>query len=302
MTRFARQYRRIARTLSTAELMRCSMDEAFDPRELVEGLGSSRFLSFYGDDGLRLALERYGILAAIAERGYESLTIETSCTDERHTLFVHGDAAPGRRERLVELVARRDRLVQRERPAGLEHNRPWEMLTIEWLMLRHPNGRFTEARPRLPGQDAPGLGLGEAVLELLFRVVERLKLDGLVGLAAHFHLAALYATEMRFLDPRAGGELLALQRTLLLGEGLTLAQASWAVEWGCVRREGESTPFDFHGEPQVWPRDEALARFLHSDAYAEACAQEAVTLQFVLDRAGFDARWDAELPSLVGSA
>ena len=301
MTRFARRYRRIARSLSTAELMRCSMDEAFDPRELVDGSGSSRFLSFYGDEGLRLALERYGILDAVAKRGYENLSIETSCTDERHTLFVHGDAEPGRRVRLVELVARRDRLVQRDQPPGLERDRPWEMLTIEWLMLRHPNGRFTEARPRLPGQDAPGLGIGESVLELLFRVVARLSLDGLVGIAAHFHLALLYATEMRFLDPRAGGELLALQRTLIFGEGLTLAQASWAIEWGCVRREAQSTPFDFQGEPQVWPHDEALAQYLRGDSYAEACAQAAVETQFVLDRPAFDARWTEELPSLLGS-
>lgn len=299
MTRFARKYRRIAKSLTNAELMQGSMDACFDPRALVEGSGSSRFLSFYGDEGLRLALDRYGILSALAERAFRDVCIETSCNDERHTLFIEAPAEDGKRERLVELVARRDRLVHSDPDKGLDRRGPWEVITIEWITLRNPRASFSERRPRLPGQDAPGLGLGENVLELLFRVVERLRLDGLVGVAAHFHLALLYATEMRFIDAAAAGELLALEAALLLRQGLSLAQASWAVEWGLVHREDGSV-FEWEGQPQVWPHAEPLVRYLRSSAYTDACAEAAMARTFTLDREAFDARWAAEKSALTG--
>ncbi len=304
MTHLERRFRRIARSLSNADLMRGSMDAHFDARELLspEAFQGTRFLDFYGDEGIRLALERYGLLSPAEELGYHDISIETSASDERHTLFVYGIAGEQQRERLVELVARRDRLVPREDLPGLPADRVWEVLTIEWLTMRHPCGSFSSERPRLPGQDCPGLGLGENVLELLYRVVERLHLDGLLAAAAHFHLAFLYSHEMRFFDPWHGGQLLALERDLMLGHGLTLAQASWAVEWGMVRTEAADEPLRWQGQAQIWPSAGELTAWFDSSAYRDACVEAAMKQKYELDAEAFAAKWREEEPSLTGAS
>ena len=296
MTRLARRYRRIAKSLSNAELMRSSMDETFTltADDLVRPGSdeSRRFLDFYGDEGLRLALERYGFFEALAERGYPEVTLETHASSERHTLFVNAEV-DGRTERLVELVAQRDKLVPSDELPGLSCDRPLEVLTIEWLTLRHPLGKYTRRRPQLPGQDAPGLGLGEQVLELLYRAAERLHMDGLLAVPSHFHLAVVYNRELPFLDPWYGAQLRVLETSLVMREALTLAQASWAIEWGLVHyASGE--PMAWRGQVMLWPRNETLRAYFDSRRYHEEVLRAAAMQSYTLDGAEFRERWERE--------
>ncbi len=296
MTRLARRYRKVARSLSRLELMATSMEESFaDPRELVSG-GSRRFLDFYGDEGIHLALERYGIFDALRARGYDHFQTQTRNADEQHTLLLTGTHSElPRRERLIELVVRRDRLVP---DAELGFDGVFEMLTVDWLTLRHPAGRFTTRRPRLPGQDAPGLGLGEHVAELLDRVVERLRLDGLLTVPEYFHNAVIYGRALTHFDPAAEGRCQALRRALLEDEGLSLAQASWAIDWGFVYERGR--PMRWRGQAQLGPRCAPLRHYLESAAHRSAAEAAARELYFALDRPRFEARWAEREGALVG--
>lgn len=296
MTRFARRYRKIARSLSRLELMATSMEESFaDPRELVAE-GSRRFLDFYGDDGIRTALERYGIFEALRRRGYDDFELTTRVAEDQHTLFIVGThpelPAP---ERLVELVVRRDRLVP-DADVGLDT--VFDVLTVDWLTLRHPAASFTPRRPRLPGQDAPGLGLGEPVAELLYRVVDRLRLDGLLTVPEYFHNAVIYGRELRHFDPAAQGRCDALVAALLDREGLSLAQASWAVDWGHVYEFGR--PIQWRGEPQLRAVCGALVRYLESPEHQEAAAAAAESHLYALDRERFEAKWSEQAAELEG--
>jgi hypothetical protein len=301
VARHTRRYRRIARSLSSAELRDAPIQTLFDAQDLLGWREPDpRFLDFYGDEGLRLALERYGITREAEKRGYAQLDLETHCDDERHTLLVFGSDADGLRHRIAEAVVRRDRLL----PHPDEAQDPalataYDVLTVDWLVLRNPLARFTSERPRLPGQDAPGLGLGEQVFELLCRAVERLSLDALVSTAQHFHNAVLYVTRMPFLDPRWAGQLHALVHRLMLREGLSLAQASWAVEWGLVHAEGSPEPFRWRGELQLWPRAPTLERFVKAEAYFRRVATATADWHFRLDRPAFDERWEAERAALT---
>lgn len=305
MTRLKRRYRRIAKSLSNAELMRSSMDETFslsaDDLVQPESDSARRFLDFYGDEGLRLAFERYGLIEAIAKRGYPDVDIETHATSERHTLFISAEVA-GRDEHLVELVAQRDKVVPSDDLPDLDREQPLEVLTIEWLTLRHPLGRYTGDRPRMPGQDAPGLGLGEQVLEMLYRTVERLHLDGLLAVPSHFHLGVLYNMELPFLDPWYAAQLMVLETRLLMREGLTLAQASWAVEWGHVRYAADGEPFVWRGQVMLWPHCEALTRYFESKAYHAEVARAASMQRYSFDADGFAERWERERTEICGTA
>lgn len=278
------------------------MDSLFDAQDLaLWRKADPRFLSFYGDDGIRLALERYGFAREAAKRGFADLRIETRNDEHRHTLLVYGvPVEGGEPQRLAEAVVRRDRLLPHGLPGLPELEKAYQVLTVDWLVLQNPRARFTPERPRLPGQEAPGLGLGEQVFELLCRATERLKLDGMVSTAEYFHNAVLYVSLMPFLDPRCAGELQALMRVLLLREQLNLAQASWAVHWGLVTDLRRSRPFRWHGELQVWPRSPTLKAYLDSDAYFRRVGEATVESDYELDRRAFDERWQLERDALEG--
>jgi len=274
--------------------MRTSMDATFTMSDFdVADRDTGRlFLDFYGDSGIELGLERYGIFEALHRRGWRDFKLDTHAHDDRHTLLLDGVGTDGSTERLFELVVRRDQV----RIEGVE--RSWESLTIDWLGLRNPQGAFTEERLRLPGQDAPGLGMAERVLELLYRVVARLQLDGLLTVAEHFHLAVLYAREFTFVDPYFAGQLGALMELLLGREALSFPQAAWAVHWGCVRT-AEGVPFSWRGEAMVNARDTELAAWLGTAAHLERAGEIAGSLRFSLERAAFEERWAAESGDLL---
>ncbi|HEY8431449.1 MAG TPA: hypothetical protein VIL20_23875 [Sandaracinaceae bacterium] len=297
MTRYERRFRKVARSLSKVELMRSSMDETFaiTDKDLLDKDAGRRFLDFYGDEGLRLALERYGLFDALRDAGWTDFRIETWAHDERHTLLIEGvPAAGGERDRLIELVVRRDRLCI----APPAPDRSWEVLTVDWLTLRNPIGRFTKRRMRLPGQDAPGLGVGERVLEMLYRVVDRLSLDGLVTVAEYFHNAVLYARELPFVDPWYQGQLAALTALLFEREGLEFAQAAWAMHWGYVL-DADDSVVRWKGEAMVRPFEEELAAYIGSPEHRAAARRAEQSLRYHLARAPFEERWRKEEPSLL---
>lgn len=276
--------------------MRSSMDEAFPLTELdlLDRDAGRRFLDFYGDEGLALAFERYGVTGAILAKGWEETRLETQAVDDRHTLLIdarHGDAW----ERVVELVVRRDRLVVE----GLDA--VFDVLTADWVLLQSPGARFTPARPRLPGQEHPGLGVGERILEMLYVTARRLRLDALVTTAEYLHNAILYGRELKYVDPRYEGQLLALEALLLEREDLTLAQASWAMEWGFVLDESDRT-VSWRGEAMARAQDERLKDYVTSRAHAEHAAQHRDAFRYRLHREAFDERWAKERAALQGES
>ncbi len=297
MTRYARRYRKVSRSLSHVELMRSSMDETFalTDRDLLDKDADRRFLDFYGDEGLRIALSRYGFFHALESRGWTDITVETWAHDERHTLLVDGTpAAGGERDRLIELVVRRDQL-HIDPPAP---QRSWDVLTVDWLSLRNPLGEFTGDRMRLPGQDAPGLGVGERVLELLYRVVDRLSLDGLLTVAEYFHNAVLYGRELPFVDSWYQGQLQTLEALLLDKEALSFPEAAWAMHWGHVIDVDDSV-VRWRGEAMVRAVDPELLAYLNGEEHVHAAQHAASNLRYHLDRTAFHDQWRKERESLL---
>jgi hypothetical protein len=308
MTRYERRFRSVARSLNHLDLMRSSLDDVLgmSERDLLDKDAGRRFLDFYGDQGIRLALSRYGIEDALRKRGYVDFQIETRAFDDRHSLSIsgHHEHDPNVRHRLIELAVRRDRLIPNAEVYAAAAETPsldsaYDVLTVDWLLLQDPRAEFTPERPRLPGQEAPGLGIGERVLELLYRIATRLELHALVTVAEHFHNASLYRRELPYFDPTEGGRFRALERVLMKEERLSLAQASWAVEWGSVH-EHDGNVLRWRGEVQLRSFEPALTTWLASAAHRKATRQVANNTVFFLDRDKFDARWEAERANLEG--
>jgi len=297
MTRYARHFRKVARNLSHIELTR-QPDDGDDLSDLASTLqsyegrtGPTRFLDFYGVEGIRTALERYGIISALERRGYANFEFNVARFDEQHVLAIEAEHANLEESaRILELAVRRDGLVATV-PVGLPPiESRYDVLTIDWLHLSNPAAAFHPDRPRLPGQRSPGLGIGERVLELLYRVVHRLDLHAIVTVGEYFHNAYLYAQELPFFDPYYAGQLDALADTLLRDASLSLAQASWAIRWGYVICD--DAPFVWRGEAQIWPRAPSLARYLNADTYHALRERHRGSFSFALNHEDFAAHWE----------
>jgi hypothetical protein len=301
VTRYDREFRRIARSLSRLELANSNSteDEVLDPSTLLgpdreSRIGTGRFLGFYGIAGLELAFERYGLFAALARRGFTDPQLTLRLESDRHTLILDSpnESAKerGERLRLLELVVRRDAMLPAP-PTGMPAlNKQYEVLTIDWLLLQNPALEFTSARPRLPGQNHPGLGVGWRVLAILYRAAERLGVSGLVTVADHLHNAEHYARELPFFDPAHAGRLRALLKLLRHDHQLSVAEASWAMEWGCVR-DGKGEPVAWRGEAQVATEDESLRVYFKSPQYGVLAKAGEEACRFELDRETFESKW-----------
>ena len=113
----------------------------------------------FGPGELRERLDASGLLAGLSERGYPEPVLRLSCTDptdQRICLY----AGEETRDRLLLEVRLQLVPFHPRRPIGpFTEETSLRMLVIHWLVLSSPDGTFTVDRPRLPGQEKPGLGL-----------------------------------------------------------------------------------------------------------------------------------------------
>jgi hypothetical protein len=154
------------------------------------------------------------------------------------------------------------------------------MLVIHWLVLSSPDGTFTVDRPRLPGQEKPGLGLLNPTFALLKALARELSVDGVLDVPDHFHTALFYSRAFRYLDPEVEGRFLAIARDL---SGVPLALSSDAIREGCLvdRTTGASTPWPT--AEQVLAMRGRLSRFLRSAPYREARNRALADHRFVVN-------------------
>jgi hypothetical protein len=222
------------------------------------------FLGRFGPEELRRELERAGILAGLAARGYGEVALVISWEAGEHRLLIR---ARGGRASLVDLRLQETTAVVEEealRRSGLE---VLSVLSNTWLSLQDPRARFTEARPRLPGQRWPGLGLARAFYLLMARWAHEWGKDAVLATPEYFHNAVFYSPAFRFLSPEEQGRFEALRRDL---RGLRLAAASAAVDEGRVRDLVTGKVLHWRPGPMASPLSEGLTRALLGSDYDQA--------------------------------
>jgi acetoin utilization deacetylase AcuC-like enzyme len=226
------QFARIARSLSPGVTPR----EEITEDDLAESLGlrpvrQPLLLGFYTAAGMENALERFGLFDQLKRLGYDNFRVAFDKADPGDRMRVYGEA-DGKEHVLVEAI------LERKKALGAP------VLYVHWLSLRHPRVQFSLLRPRLPGQEVPGLGLAREIGEMLALMAVRLGLAGVVHRPAHFHNAYAARHHFSFLDPERQGRFEALVRDL---EPLPLLDATRAIDEGRVL---------LNGKPYAWEPDE----------------------------------------------
>jgi acetoin utilization deacetylase AcuC-like enzyme len=234
---------------------------------LVPGLSPPpRFLGYFTRHAVELLLESSGILAQLRARGYGRLRVDLKThSGVGHTLRVVSD--DGAEEVLVELRAERSRRAV----PGME------TILLEWLLLQNPRGEFSLRRPRLPGQQHPGLGLLRDIMGWLVVVCEQRGLDGISFTAAHYHIAMQSRRLVRPLDPVDEARLEAFADAL---SGLSLADSTAAVAEGRVLDAATGAPAEWTPIPTVLPVSERLRARVTGPAYEAAVARERARFSF----------------------
>jgi len=240
----ASRFAAVSARLAPAELTESGELTADDLEEAL-GLrprGQRLLLGFYTAAGMEHALFRYGIFDQLERMGYRQFRAAFDATSPGERLRVFG-SAEGQEHLLVELV------LERLRVHGVE------MLFVHWLSLRNPRAQFSALRPKLPGQDVPGLGIAREAVTMLARMAIRLGLGGVAFRPAHYHNAWAARHGFAFVDPDRQGRFEALVRDLA---GLTLLEATIAVDEGRVLLDGK---------PYGWEADD-MAYWLHESPTA----------------------------------
>lgn len=224
------------------------------------------FLGRYAQEDLDSRLAAHGFWDALARRGYPDarVALETQSGGHPRVRLLAGEADLG------ELRAHQDTFQERR------------VIVVDWIEARDPRASFTAERPRLPGQSAPGSGLGARLVALLASAAERTDAEGLLARPHYFHNAALYARAgFRFWDPAHEGALHALLRDLAR---VPLATASWAFEARRVQDAvtGAIVEWSSFASEQVLPVAPTLRARFEDDRYQRAVGEAAAARGFRL--------------------
>jgi acetoin utilization deacetylase AcuC-like enzyme len=270
------RYRQLAREITAHELTGDGVEKEPDEddwgltaEDLLPGLAAMqrprRLLGYYSLQGMELALERAGLLDRIRSLGFVSPTLEFDLENPSgDTVRLYGDAA--RADLLIEARVRIDR-------ATVPHA---ALLRIEWLLMQNPRATFTAQRPRLPGQKHPGLGVLPDIMALLIVACERLQLDGLLFVPAHYNTASQGRKYLRFLEPVDEAFLRGLEKAL---HGLPLSEATHSVEQRRVIDAQTGRAAAWRSMPMVYPVTDRLRERVTGEEYERKVAEAAMDLK-----------------------
>jgi acetoin utilization deacetylase AcuC-like enzyme len=269
-----RRFRRLGRDLRDAEAAGDDLPFTLSEEDLA-GLmpgtaGPSRFLGYFSHHGVELVLERAGVLPQLRARGFRTLRVDLDSREgPGHTLRIVSEDRPD--ELLVELRADRSRSAV----PGME------VISVEWLLLQNPRVEFSERRPRLPGQQHPGLGLLRDFMGWLMVVCETHGLDGVHFVAAHYHIAMQSRRLVRPLHAVDEARLRAIAKAL---EGVPLSAGTSAVEEGLLVDARTGEPLAWEPVATVLPVSKRLLARVSGPDYEAAVADESVRFAYGLLR------------------
>jgi len=264
---------------------------ADSPSRLKDDLFASRkFLGMYDERQIMGMLKKAGVIGILYERGYKDLIVSVSKQDNYTSrLYVDYHSKEEKETRLIEVVVRE--AVFRPKQSfvqGYDFQEGLSILLIEWLALQDPRASFTPEKPRLPGQEHPGLGGLKNMQGVLYSLGRKIGKDAIIDIPEYYHAAViysrlyseLYSRKYSFFSPFDGGQLQAMIRDF---KGEPLADVSFAVALDCLRNARTGEPAHWMPSEQVYPISEKLHRYFAQREYKEIVEKTMSELSFAMD-------------------
>jgi hypothetical protein len=283
MAKISKKAHLISKMLTTHQLTRIRESDIelnlgdFLERE-PQKRGTPFFLGFYSKSGLKLALKKYGVFEELKKRGFRDVQLEINTNEPFQQRLSFYQKEKNKKNVLIEVVLKRKHLTTYSPFPSNIHGRSFEFLCVEWLAMQDPRAKFTMDRPRLPGQEYPGLRSGRLAAELLALSCKRLRLAGILNVPEFFHNAQMYSKTFHFLNPEFEGKRIAIQNLL---ETYRLADVSWAIDLECIKENDK--PFKWFVSEHIMPLDRDLQNYFSSLQYQKAVKEAAKKYNYALD-------------------
>ncbi len=239
------------------------------------------FLNRYGHGEILELLERIGLMDCLHESGFTRplLLIDRNPGHIHYLKLFDRREAPERL--LIELRLSEMIYTPDERHIkGIIPKQTYKAIAVEWLSLQNPRLEFNRERPRLPGQNYPGLGAVRHMATLLETFAGDLMADAVLDVPEKFHAAVMYSGKFMFMDPAREGMMRAVLRDL---GSHPLADLSWGFVTGTIRDMKTKKPVSFGPSEQLLPAADSLARYFTSREYRKRVEDEMSRIHLVLD-------------------
>lgn len=246
-------------------------DDIFSLEERKENL----FLGRYTISQVYFILERKGFIDFAKNKGLYPILFELSWKDPFTQNLKIYFKEKDEEHRLVDLILKEQPLSFKF-PDG--SSKEFKFLFIEWICIQNPTADFTKDRPKLPGQNYPGLGLGDRLWSIFELLVRFIRVDGVMIMPKFLHNAIMYRRVFSFLNPEKEGEVRALLRDL--GK-YHLAIIAWASYHGCILEGGKV--FQWEAQPQIFPQRREIKDYFSSEDYKNRVKKEMERRAFSLD-------------------
>ena len=274
-----------AKRLTASKLQKKGDDDTYALEENlfsrdISKRSSEYFLGFYSEAGIKTALNKYGILKALEEKGFNEIIFKIDTIDPYVHRFILYDKKIDPNHQLVDVVLRKD-ILELEFPFDCESNgKKYEMLVIEWMLMQNPYKAFTKERPQLPGQKFPGLGLSRQSVEILALIAWRLKLAGVINIPEYLHNAIIYSKVFYYINPDIQALLEAVKRDL---KQYSLSTIAWAYDYRAIKSAATNKALEWQPERQILPLESSLKKAVFSRKYSRYVAQKAREHKFYID-------------------
>lgn len=241
--------------------------------KLLERYDAATLRRFFAEAGVLRVLEEkhFRDVEVLVESAGHALphALLFGCKNEERFLLL--DACVG------EAVVRPDFFRQH----GYPMERPIDLAVAHWVREEDPTVVFAAARPPLPLQQHPGLGILRRAFRVIVRIAAELNKDGVASVPKFYHDAVIFLRSrlFLFLDGDEQGRFEALARDL---RRLPLGEASLAVAGGRVR-DSEGAVVQWTPGYQVFPLSAPLTAYLHSSEYAEQVGRGLSRCQFTVE-------------------
>jgi len=238
-------------------------------------------LGIFSNAGLKYVLDHFHLIRDLEAMGLTNITSEIETGDSHtHKMYVYS-GEPNPSNVICELVAKKGPLHFEK---GLQPNYPhieMSFLQVEWLLLQNPKKRFTDEKPRLPGQSYPGLGLGKHLMILMMILAQNAGLDGIVNKPHFFHTAFMFTKKFIFVDPFKQAEIEILSRDLL--KKYSFYHLSWASFFECVINEKTGEPFIWEPGFLIFPMSKSITKYFDSKEYKKQVTLHKKEFSFKID-------------------